>query len=176
VPNKILHVTLAQEAALIESPLLSFLFFSIMNGWPPSDLHQDFGISTKKIEIMLDRLERLALIDRLPGGRFRSRVDRATMWRGPMRRHFEQYTKPMFVEMDFSDPQALYAAETAKLSPAGVTRLQELMEQFRRDVQELTEDDRRHSLLPKRWHAILVVARAFDTRQLEALGGGPANS
>lgn len=170
------QVTLAQEEALTESPLLSFLFFSILSGWPPSDLNRELGISMKLIETLLYRLERLALIDRLPGGRVRSRVDRRTIWRGPLRRHFEQHMKHWFLEMDYSDPAAIYTVETTKLSPTGLARLQELIERFRRDVQELADDDRRHSLLPKRWHATLVVTRAMDLTQLGALSGEPRDA
>lgn len=164
------ELTLAQEQALTENTLLSFLFFMIISGWPPSDLHDDFGVPVKDIETQLTRLERLALIDRLSGGRVRSRIDRRVAWRrGPMRKHFEQHMKRQFLEIDFGDPAAIYTAETAKLSPSGVARLEELIERFRLDVQQLADDDRRHSLLPRLWHTVLLAARPLDSARFRAL-------
>ena len=164
------QLTLAQEQALTESTFLSFLFFMVMSGWPPRDLHDDFGVSMKQIEEQLKRLERLALIDRLPGGRVRSRVDRRVAWRrGPMRQHFEQHMKRQFVEIDFGAPDTIYTAETAKLSASGIARLEELLQRFRLDVQELADEDRRHSLLSRQWNMVLVAVRPLDVARFRAL-------
>ena len=170
-PRELAHqLTLAQEQALTESTFLSFLFFMVMSGWPPRDLHDDFGVSMKQIEEQLKRLERLALIDRLPGGRVRSRVDRRVAWRrGPMRQHFEQHMKRQFVEIDFGAPDTIYTAETAKLSASGIARLEELLQRFRLDVQELADEDRRHSLLSRQWNMVLVAVRPLDVARFRAL-------
>ncbi len=179
-PRELAHqLTLAQEQALTESTFLSFLFFMIMSGWPPYDLHDDFDVPLKEIEEQLTRLERLALIDRLPGGRVRSRIDRRVAWRrGPMRQHFEQHMKRQFMEIDFGDPNAIYTAETAKLSASGVAQLEELLQRFRLDAQKLADDDRRHSLLARQWTMVLVAVRPLDVTRLRALAevsqrGGP---
>ncbi len=164
------ELTLAQEQALTENTLMSFLFFMIMSGWPPRDLHDDYGISMSLIDEQLDRLERLALIDRLQGGRVRSRIDRRIAWRrGPMRRHFEEHVKRQFVQMDFSDPHSLWTAETTKLSAMGVAKLEELQHRFRLDVQALADEDRRHSLLPRSWYINLFVSRPLDSRRFQEL-------
>ena len=170
-------LTLAQEQALTESTFLSFLFFMIMSGWPPHDLHDDFGVPTDLIDAQLGRLERLALIDRLPGGRVRRRVDRRVAWRrGPMRQHFEQHMKQQFMEIDFGDPATIYTAETAKLSVSGLARLEELLQRFRIDVQELADEDRRHSLLSRQWNMVLVAVRPMDVSRLRAMAEASRNS
>jgi len=164
------QLTLAQEQALTASTLLSFLFFMILSGWPPRDLHDDFGVPMERIEAELQRLERLALIDRLPGGRVRSRIDRRVAWRrGPMRKHFEQHVKRQFMEIDFGDPTTLFASESAKLSAAGVARLEELFQRFRLDVQALADEDRRSSLLSRDWYMLLFASRPLDKGRLQAL-------
>jgi transcriptional regulator with XRE-family HTH domain len=90
-------LTLAQEKALTSSPELSTIFFIIVTGWPVSEAEEGFGIPADHIAQHVDRLERLALIDRLPGGRLRARLDPAHVWqREPMRRHFEQHMKHLF--------------------------------------------------------------------------------
>jgi transcriptional regulator with XRE-family HTH domain len=152
-------LTLAQEKALTASPELSTVFFIIITGWPVSEAYEGFGISPENILQHVDRLERLALVDRLPGGRLRARLDPAHVWqREPMRRHFEQHMKHLFFELDYGDPETIFGAETLKLSPVGVARVAERIERFRGELREIARDDRRSSALPGEWHAVLAVA------------------
>lgn len=168
-PDLSLELTLAQEQALTESTLLSFLFVAVLNGVPPEDLSTDFGVPAELIEPQLQRLERLALIDRLPDGRIRCRVDRRVqLRRGPMQRQFERHLKWQFMEMDFTDVDAVFAAGVYKLSPSGFARLEELIARFRQDLQDLAEDDRRHARMSKSWYAVLLAARPFIARRFKA--------
>lgn len=152
-------LTLAQEKALTASPELSTVFFIIITGWPVSEAQEGFGISPENILQHVDRLQRLALVDQLPGGRLRARLDPAHVWqREPMRRHFEQHMKHLFFELDYGDPETIFGAETLKLSPVGVARVAERIERFRGELREIAREDRRSSALPGEWHAVLAVA------------------
>ena len=167
-PGDLAHeLTLAQETALSEDSVLSFLFMVIVGGEPWEDFARDFGLPEREIEAALARLEKLALIDRLPGGRVRALLDRNALWRkAPLRERFESQMKPQFVAMDFSELDAVYASEVVKLSNAGAARLAEAIERHRRELHRLVEDDRRTSLLPRKWHAVLFAARPLDGRGL----------
>lgn len=146
---------------------------TILGGDSPDDVAQDFAVPQQHMEAALARLERLALIDRLPGGRVRALVDRAIAWRKtPMRALFENEMKPQFLAMDFSAEHAVYASELLRLSPVGAARLIEMIEQHRRDVQALAAADRDESHLPRRWYGMLCAARALDTSTLQARAGG----
>lgn len=167
------ELTLAQEKALSSDSLLSFLFMTILGGTEPEDIVRDFAVPADFIDTLLARLERLALIDRLPGGRVRSRVDRTIVWRkGPMRALFETHMKPQFLAMDFAAEDSVYASEVVKLSVRGAAELGEAIEAFRREVQALAERDRAESLLPRRWHAMLCAMRTLDMSGLEGAGRG----
>jgi len=156
------HLTLAQEEALTQEANLSTVFFLIINGWPPSEATEGFHIPPEVVEKQVVRLERLALIDRLPGGRVRARLSPSHAWqRAPMRRHFERHLKQLFVTIDYGDPATIFGAETCKLSPLGVARVRELIERFRGELRAIELDDRRTAALPGEWHAILAVARSM---------------
>lgn len=166
------ELTLAQERALSGDIFLAFLFMTILGGDSPHDVAEDFHVPPREIDAALARLERLALIDRLPGGRVRARVDRAIAWRKtPMRALFETQMKPQFLAMDFGAEDAVYASELLRLSPVGAARLAEMIEQHRRDVQAMAAADRDESHLPRRWYGMLCAARALDTATLEARAG-----
>jgi len=162
------ELTLAQEKALAASPSLSFLFITILGGFDPAEVAADFRLSANQLETGLSRLERLALIDRLPGGRARSRIDRAVIWRKrPMRALFEQRMKAQFFDIDYASESATYSSEVVKLSPTGAGALSEMVERFRHDLQQLAEQDRRDWHLPGQWYSTLCVARPLDSAAVE---------
>lgn len=161
------ELTLAQEKALSDDDLLSFVFVVTLGGEPWQDIMSDFGVPQAAVEAALARLEKLALIDLLPGGRVRPRVMRDIIWRkAPMRAQFEARMKPQFMTMDFAAPDAVYTSDIHKLSDRGAAMLAELLEKHRRELQALAEEDRRSSRLPRRWHAVLSAARRLDTTGL----------
>jgi hypothetical protein len=146
----------------------------ILGGYDVADVARDFDVPPRQMEAALLRLERLALIDRLPMGRVRPLVDRAIIWRKtPMRAQFEARMKPQFLEMDFAAQEAVYASDILKLSAQGAARLAELIEKHRRDVQALAEQDRATAHLPQSWYGMLCAARPLDMTglQQEALEG-----
>nr|WP_319235900.1 helix-turn-helix transcriptional regulator [Sphingomonas sp.] len=154
------QLTLAQEEALGKDSILSTIFFLILNGWPPSEAVASFSVPAEEVERHVHRLERLALIDRLPSGRLRARLDPAHIWqREPLRRHFDRLLKPHFFALDYSRPETIFGAETIKLSPTGVARLREWIETWRAQLRALEREDRRTAKLPGEWYAVLAVAR-----------------
>lgn len=162
------ELTLAQERALSSDVFLSFLFMTLLGGNTPDEIAADFAVPAPVMELSLARLERLALIDRLPGGRVRSRIDRTIMWRKlPMRALFNERVKPQFLNMDFAADDAIYVSGVVKLSPRGAAELAEMLEQLRRDVQSLAERDRDHSLLPGKWYSMLGAMRDLDIAELQ---------
>ncbi|MBS0255249.1 MAG: hypothetical protein JSS36_08600 [Proteobacteria bacterium] len=170
-PGLAQELTLAQERELSADILLAFLFMTILGGIRPEEIAQDFAVPEVVMAAMLGRLERLALIDRLPGGRVRPLVDRAIVWRkSPMRRLFDQHMKQQFLAMDFSAEEAVFVSEVMKLSARGAAELAEMLERHRREVRDLAEHDRDHALLPRRWYGMMSAVRQLDTRQLESGG------
>ncbi|MFO1241288.1 MAG: helix-turn-helix domain-containing protein [Sphingomonadaceae bacterium] len=167
------ELTLAQERALMADEFLALMFVTILAGYPPEETATDFALPPRLIESALSRLERLALIDRLPGGRVRSLVDGTIIWnKAPMRTLFEQRMKAQFVMMDFSATESVYASEMVKLSPQGAATLAELIEEFRRKVQALARHDRDTTHRPASWFVSLAVMRPLDTSGLDRLRGG----
>ncbi|SNS11320.1 DNA-binding transcriptional regulator, XRE family [Sphingomonas laterariae] len=154
------HLTLAQEEALSTDPTLSTIFFMIVNGWPPSEATTSFSVPPEEVEAIVHRLERLALIDRLSGGRWRARLNPRHVWqRPPLRRLFDRQLKQHFYSLDYGDPDTMFSAETIKLSPTGLARLRERIETLRQDFRAIEEQDRRSAVLPGEWYAVLSVAR-----------------
>jgi transcriptional regulator with XRE-family HTH domain len=63
--------TPSQERALGKDARLFFIFFSLLNGWPPEDCERELWLSPGTMQGQLQTLSRLGLIDLLSGGRIR---------------------------------------------------------------------------------------------------------
>lgn len=171
-PDLAQELTLAQERALMSDEFLALMFFTILSGYPPAETAHDFLLPMPMVEAALVQLERLALIDRLSGGRVRARVDRTIIWRkAPMRQLFEQRMKEQYFAINFASPDAVYASEVIKLSTQGAAMLAELIEEYRRNVQALAQRDRETTHLPATWHTTLAVMRPLDLSGLERIRG-----
>jgi len=163
-PGELAHeLTLAQEKALSSNIFLSFLFMTILNGVQPTETAADFAVPPRTMEAALARLERLALVDRLRSGKVRPLVDRTMVFRKlPLRSLFEQHMKQVFFELDYSAPETSYISEVVKLSRAGEAQLVDLMEQFRVQIQALTDKDAQGSAAGREWFGVLGVMRQLD--------------
>ena len=167
-PHLAQELTLAQERALTADIFLSFLFMTLLAGYRPEEIAMDFHVPRDEMDRALARLERLALIDRLPGERVRPLIDREIVWRKtPMRELFEQHMKPQFLAMDFAATDAVYGSEVMKLSDQGAAALAEMIEQHRRDVQALAERDHDEAKLPGKWYGMLCAMRPLDVTQID---------
>lgn len=161
------ELTYAQERALSEDELMAFVFIVILGGYDWHEILSDFAIPHPVMEAALERLEKLALIDRLSSGRVRPRIDRNIIWRkAPMRAQFEARMKAQFLAMDFSKPEAVYASDIYKLSAQGAAMLAELIERHRREISALADQDRKTTRLARSWYTVLTAARPLDTSGL----------
>ena len=169
------QLTLAQESALSKDTTLSLLFIVLLAGERWDAFERDFGLPEGTGKPLLAQLEKLALIDLLPGGNIRVKVDRGVLWRKtPLRERFETEMKPQFMAMNFADPSAVYASELVKLSDSGAAQVAEMIERHRRELQQLARQDRREAVLPRKWYAVLFAARGLDGAQVTGLKDGVA--
>lgn len=156
-------ITLGQEEALAEDPFLSLVLVLVINGWQPSGTGDGLGLSSDDLENYIGRLQRLALIDRLAGGKLRSRISAEHVWqRAPMRRQFDRYMKYLFFELDYAKPTTLFSAEIVKLSIVGIAQLRELLQRMRIELRSIEKRDRHNSVHPGEWFGLLAVARPLD--------------
>jgi transcriptional regulator with XRE-family HTH domain len=171
-PSGLAHeLTLAQEKALSANIFLSFLFMALLNGVPPDEIASDFAIPQRAMDASLARLERLALIDRLRGGRVRARVDRALVFRKlPLRSLFDRHMKQAFFELDYGDPATTFVSEVLKLSRVGAAQLAEMLERYRLEVQALADRDRETAVLDRSWCGLLMVMRDLDMTPVRRAG------
>ncbi len=136
-------LTDAQEQALVDEPLALFCFHLALGGWTVERIEADYAIDQTQLIPALLKLERIGLIQLLPGNIIRLMTARSIGWRrgGPMRRFFDRRVKEEFLQYDFSAPGSIWEFEIGELSDASRALLERRLASLFREVRDLIARD-----------------------------------
>lgn len=129
-------LSVAQEKALVEDPALLLALYLVLNRWQQDEVLTRYRWSKSDWTLLLARLDRLGIIELLPGNRTRPRTRRNFRWRreGPMQRFFQQKLLPEYFRREFDgehDSLLLLSGMVSKRSAEVVERrLHEVAEEF----------------------------------------------
>jgi len=115
---KVQQLTLAQEKELVSDSALLLVAVCALNHWSLGEIVATYRMSETECLQRLLRLERLRLIDLLPGNRIRVIVARDFDWleNGPIRAYFESSGQSDFLKHPFSRPGEQYFFSHGMLS------------------------------------------------------------
>jgi AcrR family transcriptional regulator len=131
-----------QEKALVDDPKLLLMAFLLLNDWSVEQILEEYEIEALESVRLLARLDRLKIIDLLPGNRPRMRLSRRFAWRvnGPIQRFFERQVQDEFFGSRFDRPYELRIVLNGMLSEQSIEvlhqRLRRLAEEFETRVKE----------------------------------------
>lgn len=138
-----------QERELARSPELLIGFHLVQNGWEFGQIVDAFSWSESELIRICARLDRLGLIELLPGNRFKSLIAGGIRWRkdGAVRARYQKQVFAEFLDDGFDADGQFLEFEILELSPASVTLLTRKLELLLREVGELAAVD--NSLHPR---------------------------
>jgi transcriptional regulator with XRE-family HTH domain len=137
------EMSLAQETALAADARLLALFYLAFNGWGFDDIVARFEISAPQCTALLVKLDRLGLVELMPGNRIRLKATPATRLRadGPIRRLHGKRVVGDFLAPQFDRVGGYFAFEFRELSRASVEVLRRKLERVTVEFHELAELD-----------------------------------
>lgn len=148
------RLSIEQERALAADARLLLLFHLLMGGRSVDEIAREFDLRGTARTLLLARLDRLGLIDLLPGDRVRPRIAQDFAWRtdGPVRRRYGAQVLREFLHDRFDGERTLLRFEVRELSEASIEVLRRKLQRLAVEVTELAELDadlpseRRHSV------------------------------
>jgi len=157
-------LTQHQEDALARDRLLATVRFLLSNGWTAQEIQAEYDLEEATLVGCLVQLERLKLIDLLPGNKVRLLTARDPDWRkgGPMRRIIDEMIKRDFMTLNFAEPDAPAAYQSAELSKSSIAQVEELVRHFVRTVRTLRDADRHLPREHKEWTAVVVAMKRIN--------------
>lgn len=132
-------LTEAQEKALVSEPALLLALFLSLNRWRQQDVLAQFAFTEAQWTGLLVKLDRLGIIELLPGNRARALTARNFRWRrgGPMERYFREKLLTDYFADAFDGEQDGLFLLSGSLSVDGVRQMRQRLEEVVREFDAL---------------------------------------
>lgn len=157
------RLTVEQEQALADSPSLFTYFYLLLNGWTHQDICRKHSLSEAASIRRLTALDRLRLIELLPGNRVRLLTDNIIQWRrdGPVTRRYEKEIRRDFMNSRFIGEDQSLHFESVELSEYSIKQLQKKLARLIREIGELAEMDTTLPPEDRRWMGVVLGYRPW---------------
>lgn len=131
------------EALLAANPKLLAMLHLLCSGWNVAEIRAGFSIDAAAATRLLARLDRLGLIELLPGDRVRLRVARDLAWRsdGPVMQRYAREALAEFLQGRFDAPGALLRLDVRELADSSLVLLRRKIERVAREFVEVAQVD-----------------------------------
>lgn len=158
---RIVELTEEQEQVLADEPLESYLFTRALGGWTAQEMAREVEMPEAMLIEGLLRLQKIGLIDLLPGNEIRLRTESDVEWRpsGPMSRFTNMWLNWALSEVDVSEPGAVWNYDGLKLSAASLAQLRREFRKLLEKARELSDADRRTHAEERDWHVLVLATR-----------------
>ena len=160
------QLTLQQEQEIATDQRLLLVAVSVINGFSFEDLLSHYELTEMECVRKLAALDRLKIIDLLPGNRIRLRL--ATHFSllpdGPIQRFFLQRVQQDFFQSRFDKETEKLLVLNGLLCNSSNRELQQLMARWAREFSELTRGDR--SLMMDEKHGTTLVLAVRQWRHV----------
>lgn len=137
------QLSVEQEQALVDDPVLLLALFLALNRWRSEDIVSHFDFTPAQWSRLLVRLDRLGIIELLPGDRARTLTARNFRWRtdGPMERYFRRHLLGDYFADPFDGEQDTLLLLSGSLSVAGIKELRQRMLELANEFDALLARD-----------------------------------
>jgi hypothetical protein len=136
-------MTIEQEQILAKDSKLLGVFYLVFNDWQPDDINERYVLTRPELLKLLMRLERLGLVEVMPGDKVKLKVPKSLRLRrdGPIRRAHGRHVVASFLQADFAAAGGLFRFEIRELSKASFITMQRRLERVAAEFNELAELD-----------------------------------
>lgn len=178
-------LTVEQEQQLVADPTLLLIAVCVLNRWTAPEIGATYSLSMPEVRKGLFALDRMGLIELLPGDRVRRRVRRDFDWRpdGPIRAFFRNDGLPDFLRARFDGPLESLEFAHGMLTRDAQRELALELRRLRRTLSRLHEECEAQPLAAKHGVGVLLGLREWEPAAFErrrhaptAQNGRPASS
>lgn len=157
------YLSIEQEQALVNDTTLLIIAVSVMNHWQFDDLRSHYQFNEFEIIQKLAALDKMKLIDLLPGNRIRSRLHPDFDWlpNGPIQTFFNKNLMQDFFNSTFSDDKEFLMIRSGMLSDAQIVTLQKRLKSTAKTFVENCHKERKLSVNDKSGVALIIALRPW---------------
>lgn len=165
------QLTAAQEQQLVSDIQLLLVTICVLNHWSLADIVGKYQLSEAQCLGHLLTLDKIHLLELLPGNRIRLRVARNFAWleHGPIRRFFLAQSLGDFVDSPFDSATEMLTFSHGMLTAAGAGHLRKKLQRLHREFSELHEQSLDAPFEQRHGTGLLMALREWEPQGFEAL-------
>lgn len=160
-----------QEKELVSDTKLLLVAISLLNKCSYSEILENYDISEFESIQLMARLDRMQIIDLLPGNRVKLKISRNFSWRpnGPIQKFFEKSVKTEYFDCLFNNSGELQLFVSGMLSKKSNTELINKIKKLAADFNTHHDDDISLPLADRFGTSMVLAIRPWELNAFEAL-------
>jgi len=164
-------LTETQEKELTADPELLLIAVCVLNNWTPAEITTVYKFSKTECLKKLLKLDRIGLINLMPGDRIRLKVTRDFEWLkdGPIQIFFRKQEKSDFLTSSFKADGEEQIFLHGMLTKAANARLHAQLKKLREEFAELHRDSLAAPFAQRHGVALLMALREWEPRSFAAM-------
>ena len=172
---KVSQLSEDQERDLLDNPRLLLAAVCVRDGWQFNEIIDYYDIREPEAVRLMVKLDRLKLIEFLPGNRYRLLIAQDFRWipGGPLERFMEQEVMVKFMSPKKNEPWAFRFYLRGRYSQSSVEIIQRRLNQLTREAAELNEEDARLPINERTHMGLLMAMRPWEPSLFEAMRRTP---
>ncbi|MBK1874569.1 helix-turn-helix transcriptional regulator [Marinobacter sp. 1-3A] len=137
------QLSLEQEQELVSDVRLLLVAVCAMNRWQFQEIHQVYDVSETDLIGYLAKLDRMGVLELLPGNRFKLLLSHDFAWQpgGPIQRFFEAEVQQDFLKCRFNHPGELRLFVSGMLSAQSNEVVQQKLKRLALEFRHCHEED-----------------------------------
>jgi len=153
-----------QEQELVSDLKLLIVAVSALNRWTFHDILVAYRIRETELIRRLAQLDRMKLIELMPGNRIRPLASTDFHWQkgGPIQRFFEAQVQRDFFQCTFDKPGELRLFVTGMLSRQANAQLQQKMQRLAQEFRGLHQEDQSRPLSERFGTSLVLAMRPWE--------------
>lgn len=157
-------LTEKQEHEVVSDPKLLVITVCALNHWTMDEMVQLYKVSVPECIRYLLQLDRLRIIDLLPGNRIRLNVARDFDWlpSGPIRQYFRSKGLNDFLKSDFSRTDEMMTFVHGMFTDQALAQITDELRRLRQKFAELHEESLSAPLSKRHGVALLLAMRGWE--------------
>lgn len=153
-----------QEAQIAKDTALLVIALSVINGFSFNDLQQHYRFSDHVLIQKLAQLDRLKMLELMPGNRIKLRIARNFRWRkdGPIQNFFFERIAQEFFSGRFEADNEKLLVFNGVISSAANVEVQAKMEAFVNEISALTQNETSVPLKDRHGNTLVIALRQWQ--------------
>jgi DNA-binding Xre family transcriptional regulator len=165
------QLTIEQEQQLVQDDKFLCMAHALLNRWTFSEVIDTYDISEHEGIQFMAKLDKMKLIEMLPGNRYKLLVSRKFNWiaAGPIQRFFEKQLQSDFFNSSFNKEGESRVFTSLMLSRGSADELIRKLKKLGDEANELHLEDEKLPLDQRKGVSLLLAARHWETKVFSSL-------